>query len=212
MFSAPSFRSYIFYFHFQAHLTKITQEPLSPKYPRHIKILFHCFISNPDFMLPDNHSWHKPHLFVHIAFKIGETGFIKSHPLTFLGVKSYVEAFGLLEVYPTGVYKTKVWPAVQLPITKKPWSVTWTWSFPALSPTSQHQLQHLPVMQKNLNTKVRSKSTFLEHKCLCRGYNIALDLLTVVLKNKGKKQGSVFENRIMYSHWNYLQPYAGLSD
>lgn len=41
MFSAPSFRSYIFYFHFQAHLKKMKQESLSPKYPRHIKILFH---------------------------------------------------------------------------------------------------------------------------------------------------------------------------
>lgn len=34
-------------------------------------------------------------------------GFIKSHPFTFLGVKRYVEAFELLEAYPTEVYKIK---------------------------------------------------------------------------------------------------------
>lgn len=46
-------------------------------------------------------------------------------------------------------------------------------------------------MQKSLNTKVRSKPTFLEHKNLCWSYNIALDLLTAVLKNKGKKKEAV---------------------
>lgn len=47
-------------------------------------------------------------------------GFIGSNPFTFLSLKMYVEPFGLLEDNPTEVHKIKVWPTMQLPVTKKP--------------------------------------------------------------------------------------------
>lgn len=83
---------------------------------------------------------------------------------------------------------------------------------------SQHSAPHhstsfsiCPLCRKTSTQKSDPNPRF-QSTSVCAGANIALDLLTVVLKNKGKKQGSVFENRIMYSHWNYLQPHAGLSD